>query len=93
MLDKGVQHYDYPNITMTTLFERFSSRDNPKLAYKYVQNKLAHANLSVIPINHRALTAINALGDQFFAALEQYLRDDKYVPERGFLFHTGNLVR
>ena len=56
---------------MATLFERFSSRDNLKLAYKYVQNELAHATLSVSPINHPALTAINALGDQFFIALEQ----------------------
>ena len=72
---------------MATLFERFSSRDNLKLAYKYVQNELAHTTLSVSPINHPALTAINALGDQFFVALEQYLRDDKYAPERGFFVY------
>jgi len=72
---------------MTTLFERFSSRDNLKLAYKYVQNELAHSTLSISPINHPALTAINALGDQFFVALEQYLRDGKYAPERGFLVY------
>jgi hypothetical protein len=72
---------------MTTLFERFSSQDNLKLAYKYVQYELAHATLSVSPINHPALTAINALGDQFFVALEQYLRDEKYTPERGFFVY------
>ncbi len=78
---------------MATLFERFSSRDNLKLAYKYVQNELARATLSVSPINHPALTAINALGDQFFVALEQYLRDGKYAPERGFFVYipTDNL--
>jgi len=72
---------------MSILFERFSSRDNLKRAYKYVQNELAHSTLSVNPINHPALTAINALGEQFFVALEQYLRDEKYIPERGFFVY------
>lgn len=72
---------------MSTLFERFSSKDNLKRAYKYVQNELAHSTLSVNPINHPALTAIDALGEQFFVALEQYLRDGKYVPEKGFFVY------
>lgn len=72
---------------MTTLFERFSSQENLKLAYKYVKNELAQVSLSVSPINHPALTAIDALGDQFFVALERYLRDGKYSPERGFFVY------
>ena len=72
---------------MTTLFERFSSRDNLRRAYKYVQNELAHSNLSVTPINHPALTAIDALGEQFFTALEKYLRSGKYGPEKGFFVY------
>lgn len=72
---------------MTTLFEKFSSKDNLKQAYKYVQNELMHSTLSISPINHPALTAINVLDEQFFIALEQYLRDDKYIPERGFFVY------
>ncbi len=72
---------------MATIFEQFSSRNNLKLAYKYVQNELTHVALSVSPINHPALTAINTLGDQFFVALEQYLRDNRYTPERGFFVY------
>ena len=70
-----------------SLFQRFSSRENLKLAYKYVRHELAYSSLSVSPINHPALTAIDALGDQFFIALEKYLRDDKYTPERGFFVY------
>lgn len=72
---------------MPDLFERFSSKENLKLAYKYVQSELAHSTLSINPINHPTLTAINALGDQFFVALEGYLRDEKYSPERGFFVY------
>ncbi len=72
---------------MNTLFERFSSKENLRQAYKYVQYELTHSSLSVNPINHAALTAIDALGERFFVALERYLRDGKYVPERGFFVY------
>ena len=68
-----------------TIFDRFSSRENLKKAYKYIQNELAHQSLSVNPINHPAITAINNLGEEFFVALENYIRDDKYV----FKFDTA----
>lgn len=74
-------------ITMSRLFERFSSKENLKKAYAYVQNELAHSSLSVDPINHPATTAINALGDKFFIALERYLREGKYKPEKGFFVY------
>jgi hypothetical protein len=72
---------------MATLFDRFSSRENLKKAYEYVKYELAHSSLSVNPINHPSLTAIDALGEQFFIALEQDLRDGKYTPERGFFVY------
>lgn len=72
---------------MATLFDRFSSQENLKKAFEYVKDELTHSSLSVNPINHPALTAISGLGDQFFVALEQYLRDGKYAPERGFFVY------
>ncbi|OGN26030.1 MAG: hypothetical protein A2925_04860 [Candidatus Yanofskybacteria bacterium RIFCSPLOWO2_01_FULL_44_22] len=72
---------------MSSLFERFSSRENLKKAYKYVLEELAHSSLSVTPINHASITAINNLGDQFFIALEKCLRDEKYVPEKGYFVY------
>ncbi len=72
---------------MSTLFEQFSSRENLKRAYKYVQNELAHSSLSVNPINHPSLTSIEAVGEQFFIALEKYIRDGEYRPERGFFVY------
>ncbi len=72
---------------MSQLFERFSSKENLKKAYAYVQNELTHSSLSVNPINHPATTAINDLGEHFFTALEQYLRDGKYKPEKGFFVY------
>ncbi|MEI7741269.1 MAG: reverse transcriptase/maturase family protein [bacterium] len=72
---------------MSTLFERFSSKENLKRAYELVQNGLAQSSLSVNPINHPSITAINALGDQFFIALEKHIRDGNYNPEKGFFVY------
>src|ERR1035437_9960599 len=72
---------------MSQLFERFSSRENLKKAYGYVQNELTHSSLSVNPINHPATTAVNDLGESFFTALEQYIRDGDYKPEKGFFVY------
>lgn len=72
---------------MSRLFERFSSKENLKKAYRYIQNELARSSLSVNPFNHPAITAINDLGENFFVALEQYIRDGNYKPERGFFIY------
>ncbi len=72
---------------MATLFERFSSRENLKLAYTHVQHELSHSTLSVNPINHPATTAIDALGGEFFVALEKQIRDGNYAPEKGFFVY------
>jgi hypothetical protein len=72
---------------MSTLFEKFSSRDNLKKAYTYVQNELAHSSLSVNPINHPATTAIDDLGEHFFVALEAHIRGGNYKPDRGFFIY------
>lgn len=72
---------------MSTLFERLSSKENLKLAYKYVQGELTRSTLAINPVDHPAVTAIDALGEQFFAALERYLRDGNYSPEKGFFVY------
>lgn len=72
---------------MTQLFNKFSSKENLKKAYDYVKKELASSSLSVNPINHPAITSIDGLGDQFFDALEKYLRDGKYKPEEGFFVY------
>jgi len=72
---------------MSIIFERFSSKENLKKAYSYVQNELSHSSLSVNPINHPATTAINDLGEHFFTALEQYIRGRSYKPEKGFFVY------
>ena len=64
------------------LFDKFSSRENLKQAYKYVQDEIVHSSLSITPIDYASTTAINNLGEQFFVALEKYLRDGKYTPEK-----------
>ena len=72
---------------MSQLFNKFSSKENLKKAYSYVQNELAHSSLSVNPINHPSTTAVNDLGDDFFVALEQYLQSGEYKPEKGFFVY------
>jgi hypothetical protein len=72
---------------MSSLFERFSSRENLKKAYTYVQDELSRSSLSVNPINHPSTTAINDLGEHFFIALEQHIRNGSYKPERGFFVY------
>ena len=74
-------------ITMSKIFEKFSSRENLKKAYIYVKNELANSSLSINPINHPATTAINDIGEHFFTALEQHLRSGNYKPERGFFVY------
>ena len=72
---------------MSKLFEQFSSKENLKKAYVYVQHELATSSLSVNPINHPATTAVNDLGDHFFTSLEKHLREGTYKPERGFFVY------
>lgn len=72
---------------MSTTFDRFSSRENLKKAYSYVLNELVYSSLSINPINHPATTAINDIGEQFFVALEKYLRSGEYKPEKGFFVY------
>lgn len=69
------------------LFTRFSSRENLKKAYEYVQYEFAHSSLAIAPITHATTTAINSLGEQFFIGLENYLRSGDYSPERGFFVY------
>jgi len=74
-------------ITMSRLFEKFSSKENLKKAYQYIQDEIVHSSLSVNPINHPSTTAINDIGDNFFSALEQHIRKGDYKPERGFFVY------
>jgi hypothetical protein len=77
-------NYDYDDMN---LFTRFSSRENLEKAYRHIKDELAHSSLAVAPINHAATTAIDDLGEQFFIALESYLRDEAYDPEKGFFVY------
>ncbi len=72
---------------MSRLFEKFSSKENLKKAYQYIQNEITHSSLSVNPINHPTITAINDIGDHFFSALEQHIRNGDYKPDRGFFVY------
>lgn len=72
---------------MSKLFDKFSSRENLRKAYRYIQNELANSSLSVNPINNSAATAIDDIGEHFFTALEQHLRSGNYKPERGFFVY------
>lgn len=72
---------------MSKLFEKFSSKENLKKAYQYIQDEIAHSSLSVNPINHPSTTAINDIGNHFFSALEQHIRNGDYKPEKGFFVY------
>jgi hypothetical protein len=72
---------------MSNLFEKFSSKENLKKAYQYIQDEIAHSSLSVNPINHPSTTAINDIGDHFFSALEKHIRSGNYKPEKGFFVY------
>lgn len=72
---------------MASLFDKFSSQENLKKAYRHVLNELAHSALSINPIHHPAITAINDMGDNFFIALEQQIRDGNYKPEKPFFVY------
>lgn len=72
---------------MSRLFEKFSSKENLKKAYQYIQDEIAHSSLSVNPINHPSTTAINDIGEHFFSALEQHIRSGAYKPEKGFFVY------
>lgn len=72
---------------MSNLFEKFTSKENLKKAYQYIQDEIAHSSLSVNPINHPSTTAINDIGDHFFSALEKHIRSGNYRPEKGFFVY------
>lgn len=79
--------HDY-NYTMSSLFKQFSSKENLRKAFAYVQNDLADSSFPADPLYHPAITAINSIGDSFFSALESYLRGGKYKPEKGFFVYA-----
>ncbi len=86
--NKGEINNYNKNYYIMDLFEIFSSRENLKVAYRYVQDEIAHSSLSITPIDYASTTAINNLGEQFFIALEKYIRDGKYAPEKGFFVYV-----
>lgn len=64
------------------LFETFTSKENLKKAFLYLENEIEETSLPLDPIWRPALSAIANLGDEFFEALQQYLREDKYQPDK-----------
>jgi hypothetical protein len=64
------------------IFSAFSSKENLKQAFLYLKEETSGSSLPLDPILKPASIAISQLGDDFFEALETYLRQDKYRPDK-----------
>jgi hypothetical protein len=63
------------------LFSAFSSKENLKQAFLYLKDEAGESSLPLDPMWRPAISAVTQLGDDFFEALETYLRQDKYHPD------------
>ncbi|MGD0328112.1 MAG: reverse transcriptase domain-containing protein [Minisyncoccia bacterium] len=64
------------------LFQSFSSKENLKKAFAYLKDEADESSLSLDPIWRPSISAVAQLGDEFFEALQDYLRQDKYQPDK-----------
>ena len=64
------------------LFENFSSKENLKKAFSYLKDETSKSTLPLDPIWRPAMSAITQLDDDFFEALQEYLRQNKYQPDK-----------
>jgi len=64
------------------LFQSFSSKENLKKAFLYIKDEADESTLPLDPIWRPALSAVAQLGDEFFEALQEYLRQGKYQPDK-----------
>lgn len=64
------------------LFQNFSSKENLKKAFAYIKDEANESNLPLDPIWRPAISAVAQLGDGFFETLQEYIRQNKYQPEK-----------
>lgn len=71
------------------LFTEFSSNKNLKLALEYLKYEANTSSLSINPLATPAISAIEQIGDEFFATLQNYLREKKYNPEKADFIYAN----
>lgn len=64
------------------LFQSFSSKENLKKAFSYLKDETDKSTLPLDPIWGSAISAVAQLGDEFFEALQEYIRQNKYQPDK-----------
>jgi len=64
------------------LFQSFSSKENLKKAFSYLKDEADESTLPLDPIWRPAISAVAQLGDEFFETLQEYLRQNKYQPDK-----------
>lgn len=64
------------------LFTAFSSKENLKQAFLYLKDETDNSTLPLDPILRPASSAIAQLGDDYFEALQELIRTDKYYPDK-----------
>lgn len=64
------------------LFTTFSAKDNLKKAFAYLKAEADESTLPLDPIWRPAISAVEELSDGFFEALQEYLRENKYRPDK-----------
>ena len=64
------------------LFTAFTAKDNLKKAFEYLKIEVNETSLPLDPIWKPAMSAVEELGNEFFSALQDYLRENKYQPDK-----------
>lgn len=64
------------------LFDKFTSQENLKLAFQYLQDEVDESTIPLDPIWRPSISAITQLGDDFFETLQNYLRQGNYRPDK-----------
>src|SRR3989344_420446 len=67
---------------MTPLFERFSSKENLKKAFIYLLDEIEKSSLPLDPIWKPATEAVSHIGKDYFQALQDYIRQGNYHPDK-----------
>ena len=64
------------------LFEQFSSKENLKKAFLYLKDEADESTLCLDPLWRPSISAVVQLGDNFFETLQEYIRQNKYKPDK-----------
>ncbi|MFH1867077.1 MAG: hypothetical protein ABIJ81_03280, partial [Patescibacteria group bacterium] len=64
------------------LFTQFSSKENLKQAFEYLKDEVDESSIPLDPIWRPSISAITQLGNEFFETLQNYLRQEKYQPDK-----------